>query len=100
MAETDPTLDRNAYVANGFQAPNRCEMCDFSLPDEVSRNKHMQETGHRSCPLCNKYVPVGDYYNHAFDKHPHERWNEHQVAWTDKWDREHAQSWAVKGVKI
>ncbi|VUC35454.1 unnamed protein product [Clonostachys rosea] len=96
MSDTELTLRRSAYVTNGYQAPNRCETCDVALPDEASRKKHMQETKHRSCPLCDKYVPVGGYYNHAFDKHPDERWNEHQVAWTDMKDRGSAQSWAVK----
>ncbi|KAF5004762.1 hypothetical protein FDECE_8752 [Fusarium decemcellulare] len=94
MSDEIAPVNLQAYAINGHQAPDRCEMCDASVPDGESRRKHMKETRHRNCPLCDKYVPVGGFYVHCDRAHANERWNDHQVAYTDRRDKEEALPWA------
>ncbi|CAH0058076.1 unnamed protein product [Clonostachys solani] len=95
MPESTGTVKLDAYGSNGYRAPDHCETCDVSVPDQEARRKHMEETSHRRCPLCKGYVPLGGFYTHAFIKHGDEYWNEHQVAFTDRQDLKNAKSWAV-----
>ncbi|KAF4459156.1 hypothetical protein FALBO_14091 [Fusarium albosuccineum] len=94
MSDEIAPVNLQAYAINGHQAPDRCEMCDAPVPDGESRRKHMKETRHRNCPLCDNYVPVGGFYVHCDKAHANERWNDHQVAYTDRRDKEEALPWA------
>lgn len=96
MSQENVPVKLDAYVTNGYSAPNRCEECDASVPDEKARQKHMEETRHRFCHLCNGYVPLGGIYTHAMIKHENEAWNEHAAAYTDRVNLKSAQPWAVK----
>lgn len=99
MSDDNTSVNLQAYTTNGYKAPDHCETCNTSLPDEDSRRQHMNETRHRICPLCDGYVPVGGYYMHCELRHADERWNDHQVAWTDNRDNKESQSWATQGDK-
>ncbi|KAM5354677.1 hypothetical protein ACJ41O_001324 [Fusarium nematophilum] len=95
MTETSP-VKLDAYTINGYTVPDRCEECDASVPDADSRRKHMEETNHRICPLCNSYAPLGDYYGHCLERHAHESWNDHMVSYTDSKNMKEAQPWAIE----
>ncbi|KAM5349882.1 hypothetical protein ACJ41O_006387 [Fusarium nematophilum] len=93
MADDKTSVNLRAYTINGYQAPDRCEMCDIPVPDQESRQKHMDETGHRGCPRCGLYVPVGSLYAHCGSAHANEPLNDHQVVYQDNQDTTVAQSW-------
>lgn len=97
MSDKETSVNLNAYNINGYDAPDRCEKCEVSLPDKDARKQHVSETRHRACPFCEKYVPVGGFYVHCDIVHPQEHWNDHQVAYQDKFDRQQAPAWL--GVK-
>ena len=63
-------------------APNRCEICDCSLPTFDERIRHIEDTGHCACSDvdCWGYIPPGAVYAHFCAMHDHEHWNDHQIA--------------------
>jgi len=95
MSDNDALVVLRAYNIDGYPAPNRCETCNTSLPDIDSRRKHMAETWHRACRICEGYVPVGGYYGHCEERHGQDKWNDHQIAYQDSQDTCAAQSWSM-----
>ncbi|KAF7545235.1 hypothetical protein G7Z17_g9339 [Cylindrodendrum hubeiense] len=88
-----------AYTINGYQAPDHCESCDASVPDAEARRKHMEETRHRICSLCESYAPLGGYYVHCDERHYNDKWNDHMVAYTDSINMKESQQWAVEAIR-
>jgi hypothetical protein len=77
------------------QAPDRCEMCNLSLPTFDKRLEHIEDTGHCACPDidCWIYIPPGEVYNHFCAMHGHESWNDHQIASGDRSTLRRALPW-------
>ncbi|RSL69717.1 hypothetical protein CEP54_002142 [Fusarium duplospermum] len=52
MSSNETSVNLKAYNINGYDAPDRCEKCEVSLPDKDARRQHVSETRHRACPFC------------------------------------------------
>ncbi|KAK0711766.1 hypothetical protein B0H67DRAFT_300581 [Lasiosphaeris hirsuta] len=65
------------------QAPNRCEICDVTLPTFEDRTKHVATTKHCACFECKRYVPPGCVYSHWCNMHNDLAWNDHQISGGD-----------------
>jgi len=83
------------------QAPDRCEMCDYSLPTFASRIQHIEDTGHCSCcdPECWGYIPPGWVYAHFCVMHANEHWNDHQISSGDASTLRDALPWVREAYK-
>ncbi|KAM5342000.1 hypothetical protein ACJ41O_015031 [Fusarium nematophilum] len=101
MSDTTTPVNLQAYKIDELWAPDHCETCNLSVPDESSRREHMNDKGHRRCLYCGDYFYLAGWVDHCELRHQNMPWNDHMVYSQDAYDMKEgkAQAWAQEAFR-